>query len=159
MYAVPKGRDAVAPWGLGADLAAAPSPSGRRLRRYEQSPDQLGSLPEPLLSRPALRWQVRSRSCPASAAPLRVRAGTDSRCDRSVDGRDLSPADTKLDRWTSSNAQHNSRPSWRLRPTVAKAIRRRAIIAQPSLGESARLQRRRKGAGGSRMGRGASKAA
>jgi hypothetical protein len=47
MYAIPKGRDAVAP-GLGCDPAAAPR-LDRRLPRGEQSADQLGSLREPLL--------------------------------------------------------------------------------------------------------------
>src|SRR4029077_12598416 len=47
MYAIPKGRDAVAP-GLGGDPAAAPQ-RDRRLPWREQPTDQLGSLPEPLL--------------------------------------------------------------------------------------------------------------
>ena len=47
MYAIPKGRDAVAP-GLGCDPAAAPQ-RDRRLPWREQPTDQLGSLPEPLL--------------------------------------------------------------------------------------------------------------
>jgi hypothetical protein len=38
-------------------------------------------------------------------------ARTDSRCDRGVDGRDLSPGETELDRWTRSYAQHISRRS------------------------------------------------
>ena len=42
MYAIPKGRDAVAP-GLGGDPAAAPRLDWR-LPRSEQPADQLGSL-------------------------------------------------------------------------------------------------------------------
>jgi hypothetical protein len=47
MYAIRKGREAVAP-GLGGDPAAAPRLDWR-LPRSEQAADQFGSLPEPLL--------------------------------------------------------------------------------------------------------------
>src|SRR6266446_3965308 len=110
MYAMPQGRDAVAP-GLGGDPAAAPRLDWR-LPRGEQAADQFGSLPEPLFLGGLCRGGEFSLDLLQHARQRqRVRAGTDRRCDRSVDGRDLSPADTELDRWTSSNEQHISRPS------------------------------------------------
>jgi hypothetical protein len=93
-------KPAVAP-GLGGDPAAAPR-LDRRLPRSEQAADQLDALLErrSIGRSPAGEFGLDLVRHPRQR--LRARAGPDSRCDRSVDGRDLSPADTKLDRWTSS---------------------------------------------------------